>query len=306
MPKTHFHGTGARHRVIPPEEEIFGAHLAGIAPDFTKSTGLVEPPDEDQGSSNSCTSQSFGYHFWQLTGCQVLRNDIYSHTFLPGGGAYLTSPADFAAYYGTLLRNGQYQEPSPETEASMETVVLALNAQGRIKTYEVARIVISPNINTVASLLEQYKGITIGIDGNDSGWQNMTDPTYNGHTDWGHALYVYDRAVRNGRHALKAKSSWCNEAKDHFINDIYFNAGGVFEALAITVKELTMTLVNDNGTWKLVGDKGFIGIADPAALLKIQAATSETSPGPVTVPQVGVFKSVNIDKETNLSVLVND
>src|SRR5579862_5348682 len=122
MPKTKFHGTGARHRIISPEEEIVGAHLVATAPDFTKSTGLAEPPDEDQGSSNSCTSQAFGYHFWQLTGCQVLRNDIYSHTFSPGGGAYLISPADFVASNGALLRTSQYQEPNPETEANMENI----------------------------------------------------------------------------------------------------------------------------------------------------------------------------------------
>jgi hypothetical protein len=297
------HGKGALHRVIPPEEEIVGAHLAATAPDFTQSTGLQEPPDEDQGSSNSCTSQAFGYHFWQLTLGQILRNDTYSHTFLPGGGAYLTSPAGFVNDNGALLRSAQYQEPSPETEPNMENIVLATDAAGRTKAYLVTPVTIAVNINTIASLLEQYKGIVIGIDGNDAGWADLTDPTYNGQDEWGHALYVYDRAVRNGRNALKAKSSWCNEVKDHYINDLYFNAGGVFEALAITVQELSMDLVNDAGTWKLVGDKGYIGISDPVALAKFQAVTSQTSTETVTVPQVGVFKSVNIDKETNISVL---
>lgn len=251
MPKTPQHGTGAIHRVIPPEEEVIGADLAATAPDFTKSTGLTEPPDEDQGSSDSCTSQAFGYHFWQLTGCQVLRNDTYSHTFLPGGGAYLTSPADFVADYGALLRSDKYEEPKPETEPTMETVVLAVDATGRIKTYSVAVVTIHPDINTIASLLETYKGIVIGVDGNDAGWQDMVDPTFNGQTAWGHALYIYDRAIRNGQKALKAKSSWCNEVKDHYINEAYFNAGGVFEAIAITVKEITMDqkfIINVNGT----------------------------------------------------------
>ena len=156
------------------------------------------------------------------------------------GGAYLTSPAEFVAANGALLRNAQYQEPSPETESTMENVVLAVDATGRTRRFAVTKVIITPNINTIAALLEQYKGIVIGVDGNDVGWENMTDPSYNGQADWGHALYVYDRAVRNGHNALKAKSSWCNEVKDHFINDEYFNAGGVFEALAITVKELPM------------------------------------------------------------------
>lgn len=246
--KTKHHGTGAKHRHIPPEEEIVSAALV-TAPDFTKSTGLTEPPDEDQGGSDSCTSQAFGYHFWQLTGCQILRNDTYSHTVLPGGGAYLTSPADFVAANGALLRSAQYQEPNPETEPTMEKIVLAIDAAGRTRAFTITRVVLQATLNNIASLLEQYKGVVIGVDGNDEGWQNMVDPTFDGHVEWGHALYVYDRAVRNGHHALKAKSSWCNEVKDHFINDIYFNAGGVFEAVAITVKEITMNVtMNYNGT----------------------------------------------------------
>jgi hypothetical protein len=267
MPKTHLHGTGLRHRVIAPGEEIVGAHLAAAVVDFTKSTGLKEPPDEDQGTSNSCTAQEFGYHFWQITGCQILREDIYSHTVLSGGGAYLTSPAQFVNQYGALLRGGKYQEPNPETEALMKTVVLAVDAAGRIKAFEVSKpIIIAANINTIASLLEQYKGIAIGVDGSDAGWQNMTDPVYNGQTEWGHALYVYDRVVRNGHNALKAKSSWCNEVKNHYINDQYFNAGGVFEGLAFTAKEISMNTyvqtMNYNGT---VGV--FVPVSDPAQLV---------------------------------------
>jgi hypothetical protein len=138
------------------------------------------PPDEDQGNSNSCTSQAFGYHLWQLTGNQILRNDVYSHTFLLGGGAYLTSPADFVSANGALLRSAQYQEPNPETEGTMETIVLSTDAAGRTKAYLVTRTVIAANLNTIASLLEQYKGIVIGVDGNDAGWENMTNPSTTG------------------------------------------------------------------------------------------------------------------------------
>jgi hypothetical protein len=290
MPKTKHHGTGAHHRVIPAEEEILGAPLT-TPPDFTKPTGLPEPPDEDQGSSSSCTSQAFGYHFWQLTGCQILRNDTYSHTFLPGGGAYLTAPADFVAGNGALLRSPQFQEPSPETEPSMEKIVLATDAEGRIRKFVVSRVTLQVDINTIASVLEQYKGVVIGVDGNDAGWKDFVDPTYDGHAVWGHALYMYDRAVRGGQHALKAKSSWCNEVKNHFINQAYFNAGGVFEALAITVKEITtMQLVKDNGTVFLVAsDKSFkVGIGDPGALAVFgdEAITEGITSG---IPQTGTL-----------------
>ena len=67
-------------------------------------------------------------------------------------------------------------------------------------------------------------------------------PPTMGKTFGGHALYVYDRAVRNGLNALKAKSSWCNTGvKDHFINSEYFANNGVFEALVYAnFQEVTM------------------------------------------------------------------
>lgn len=225
----HEFGKGAIKR--PYKIEILSATPTSVVPDFTKSTGLQEPPDEDQGSSGSCTSQANGYYLWQWVGEQISRNDTYSHTFLPGGGAYLDAPGNFVLNTGFLNRVPNHPDPKPQTEQNMETVILAVTAAGRTRTYSFQVKNIACNINTIGSVLEQYKGCIIGVDGNNSGWLNLDDPTYNGHADWGHALYVYDRAVRNGKNALKAKSSWCNEVKDHFINSDYFANGGVFEAL---------------------------------------------------------------------------
>lgn len=236
----HEFGKGALKK--PYKIEIFNANIEATPMDFTKSTGLAEPPDEDQGSAGSCTSQANGYYLWQLVGQEISRNDTYSHTFLPGGGAYLDAPGNFVLNTGFLNRMN-HPDPNPQTEQNMETVILAVTAAGRTRAYSFQVKNIACNINTIGSILEQYKGCIIGVDGNNSGWLNLTDPTYNGQADWGHALYVYDRAVRNGKIALKAKSSWCNEVKDHFINSHYFANGGVFEALVYANFKEIMTNV---------------------------------------------------------------
>ena len=63
-----------------------------------------------------------------------------------------------------------------------------------------------------------------------------------------------------------------------------------------------MNLVDDNGTIYIVGEKGKIGIADPAALAKFQAVTGEMTNGSTaSIPQVGVFKTGQAD-----SVLVDN
>lgn len=262
--KTDEHGTGAVPHPNYENRDIYSASELGVAPpDFTKSTGLSEPPDEDQGSSSSCTAQADGYYIWSLTGNQLLREDSYSHTRLPGGGAYLNAPGNLHINYGALGRSDKYAEPKPETEANMSKQVLALDAQGRTHRYTFKILTIQVDMNTIGSVLEQYKGCIIGVNGNNPGWANLTDPSFNGSIVWGHALYIYDRSVRNGKNALKAKSSWCNSVKNHFINSDYFANGGVFEALVYAnFKEIGMSQVK---TVNIKGEEGILlAASDPA------------------------------------------
>lgn len=70
-----------------------------------------------------------------------------------------------------------------------------------------------------------------------------------------------------------------------------------FQSL-IKKKEI-MDLINDNGTFWLVGDKGKIGIADPGTLTKFQQVTSQNLTQSTTnIPSVGVIKqqAVIVDK----------
>lgn len=59
----------------------------------------------------------------------------------------------------------------------------------------------------------------------------------------------------------------------------------------LTVKQTNhMQLVNDNGTYFLVGDKGKLGIADPDSLAKIKQLTAQETTGTTAgIPQVGTL-----------------
>ncbi len=90
------------------------------------------------------------------------------------------------------------------------------------------------------------------------------------------------------------------------VKNLTYGGAQIINQVSVDVNIKLMNLVNDNGTWKIVGDKGYIGIADPQALAKFQQVTSQFDNGTPGVPQVGVFKSVEVDKNTTLSLLVND
>lgn len=90
------------------------------------------------------------------------------------------------------------------------------------------------------------------------------------------------------------------------VKALSYGGAEVTSQLSLTIEIKSMQLINDNGTWKLVGDRGYIGIADPIALARLQQVTSSSEAGSPGVPQVAVFKSVNIDKNTSLSILVKD
>jgi len=109
------------------------------------------------------------------------------------------------------------------------------------------------------------------------GWAaSWTDPTYDGQDDDQHALYGYDHVMRNGKQAILCRSSWCNTtdpgtgqpSEVHYINEDYFNNGGVFEILGTTVKEIDMQFFQVSGESTIVALIGglYRELATPAEL----------------------------------------
>ena len=79
------------------------------------------------------------------------------------------------------------------------------------------------------------------------------------------------------------------------VKDLTYGGAVVISQSSLQVTLHTMNLVDDNGTFYIVGDIGKIGIADPSTLAKFQKVTSQTNnASTVGVPQVGVFKQVTV------------
>ncbi len=221
-----------------------------VANDGDPTPNQFDIPDKDQDGSGSCTCQTAGYGFFGATGIDVSRRDPYSHVALPGGGAYLDAPYAWFNANGYLVLS-QYPDPNPESENAMTQIITVADGQGRIKKFKVTSTPLYPiSIDAWAQAVQNHTFVALGIAGSWSkGWnQSWTDPSYQGQNDWQHALYTEKRSIviRKGKKAAKAKSSW-TQSRDflgqpsycHYINEDYFNAGGVFEILAVDIKEIT-------------------------------------------------------------------
>jgi len=213
--------------------------------DGTPTAGEFGIPDKDQGTSSSCTCQSTGYGMYGATNIDISREDPYSNVRLPGGGAYLNAPLDWFVQQGYVLLS-EYPDPSPETETNMSKVI-AVKDGDRIRTftlnYSYAPII---SVDAVAQMIAQHTFVIIGIEQSFTyGWNgSWTDPSYEGVDDDQHALFAGAAVIRKGQHAIKCKSSWTNhhdylgqQSFVHYINEDYFNNGGVFEAIGVDVKE---------------------------------------------------------------------
>lgn len=236
----------------------------GLAP-FDWSTAPVDDgdptpnlfgvPDKNQDGSGSCTCQSCRNGFYKFIGEDMSVEDPYSHVVLPGGGAYLDAPEAFVSVHG-YLQASKHPDPEPETEQAMTTVINVQDGD-RVRKFILYTTPIYPiSIDAVAQALQNHSYIKLGIKYTGQGWaQSWTDPSFVPNVpSEGHAIACFKDSVvmRNGKKAIKCKSSWCGSREPngklnyaHFINEDYFNAGGVFEILAVDVKEIVMPGQNE-------------------------------------------------------------
>lgn len=273
--------------------EVFGAAQVNWAVDFM----LPEPPNEDQNGSGSCVGQAWSYYHWQLENKDFCRRDIYAWIFVPGGGAQIRDGGLRIVNYGQDTRNN-VQDPNPETEAGMESRT-GLDPNREKLNREINSFVLNKDIDSIAAGIETYKGVVFGLIGTNDGWQNiaMPRPPMNGDSaQWGHCLYLFGHHLHNGKKCLIAKSSWgtVGGTTTHHITEDYFIQSGYYifnPWTLIKTSNTTMQLINDNGTFFLVGDKGKLGIADQASLAKLQSVESTSTTGStVHVPQVGIIE----------------
>lgn len=240
-------GHGARKR---PEHLKVKDHVATAVPPFDWSriredpignvSGLFGISDQDQNGSGSCTCQTTRYGFKYAIGLDVSSEDLYSHVVLPGGGAYLNAPLDFARNRG-VLSQAKFPDPDPQSEASMTRIIQVPDGD-RIRTFEL-KYTFYPdvaNIDSAAHAATEHDYIHLGIDGSWAhGWADPVDPKWEGVADWAHAVFACKESIvlRHGVPAIKARSSWCkSKIYCHYLNKDYFK--GCFEIIGVDLKEL--------------------------------------------------------------------
>ncbi len=294
-------GKGAIPDPVDERDFIIGA----IPPvDFSVPFILPEPLNEDQGISSSCVAQAWSYYHWQLENKDFTRRDIYAWVALPGGGANIRDGGLRIIKNGQMTRD-KAADPDPETEMGMLDRT-GLLAEMEALNKEFNSFSLPKDIDSIAAGIKNYKGVVFGVIGSNPGWQVMAQPRppLASETLWGHCLYLFGYHLHNGKKCVIAKSSWGNTGNTtvhHITEDYFINNGAYIFNPWTLIKGDSMNLVNDNGTYYLVGELGKIGISDPVALAKFKAITAqETTGSTAAVPQKAVFKSESI------SVLVDN
>lgn len=242
---------------LVPHTEERPPQLIGMAAlneyDFRISTGLLTPPESDQGSSNSCTWHAFKKHFWAWTGIDLSAQDGYSRTHLPDGGGYLIAPYDITSTEG-CYDSTQHPDPINQTEQNMIVKVDVPGQKRRV--FKVRRWIVPYNdINAVATAMKNWKGIVIGVNGNNDDWHDGNNPKPPKQVAWSHALYCHDNKMLDQK-TLLADSSWCNWVKYHNIREDYFKTSNVFSPIAMEVQELHM-----DEQILVINYKGKVGLA---------------------------------------------
>lgn len=231
--------TGARED--EPDDRDYQAEEIMGAPniDWSKEFRLSEPPNEDQGSSLSCVSQSCSYYHWQLTGKDFSRRDLHSRVFLPQGGAYIRDGLKQITKNGHATRD-EAPDPYPQTERSMRDGS-GITAEERASDIEASYFVLpNQSIDGVAWGILNYKGVVFGVKGRNIDWRDLKYPTYppaGAPVEWGHALYAFGFGQDAKGKYIVCKSSWCSRGSSvHYIYENYFTTGNTFNAWTLIPK----------------------------------------------------------------------
>lgn len=270
--------------------------MGAVNVDWSKEFRLPEPPQEDQGSSDSCVAQSASYYHWQLHGKNFSRRDLFCRIALQYG-AYLRDGVKEIVNNGQATRD-EVADPSYQTPQNMRDAS-GTKPEYRSDDKELNYFVLpQQDINGVAWGVQNYKGVIFGLNGTNTGWQDLKNPQppLNGEPNvWGHALYAMGFHMHSGQKCIIAKSSW-KEVNEHHIKENYFLTGNTFNSWVLIPQQslttTTMQLVNDKGTvYVITGnkDKRKIGIADLTSL-GLFGDEPQTQMDTSSIPEYNIIK----------------
>lgn len=193
--------------------------------DWERGFLLPELPPENQGSSGSCTEQAFCYDFMNKHGIDLSRRDGYSRIARPDApGAMPHEP------YWKFDTEGQHTrensaDPSKQTEANMKELVnipIDRYHELRVKYWSP----VDYHIDTIARMVQNYKGITGSFTLTGEGWADKKYPRAPLRTDtnWrgGHMLQLCGFGLVDGIKKIIARSSW-KGVKYHYFGEDYYN-----------------------------------------------------------------------------------
>lgn len=227
---------------VPDNRDFRGELLMG-APliDWNKPYKLLEPPNENQGSSSSCVAQAWSYYHWQLKRLDFCRRDIYAWIFIPpAGGAQIRDGGLRLIKYGQETRNFA-QDPNPQDEMGMRSQA-GLDPDKEKINRELASFVLFNNIDSVAAGIKNYMGVVGGVIGSNPGWQDMANPRppASGEVQWGHCIYFFGYHLHDGLKCVIAKSSWGTTGGTtvHHIKENYFESGNTFNPWTLIPRSL--------------------------------------------------------------------
>lgn len=283
----------------PVDDRDYRIEALGAAPqvDWSKEFRLPNPGDEDQGTSDSCVAQAWSYYHAQLHPKAYSRRDLFCRIALDYG-AYIRDGGWQVVNNGQATRD-EVSDPSPQTMQNMR------DAKGTKQEYrdddkELSFFVLPGDIDSVASAIQNYKGVVFGVTGSNPGWQDLANPRppLPGEAQWGHALYAYGYHLHGGQKCIIAKSSWCNSGiTEHHIKENYFKAGMTFNPWTLIPKEQIMFKV------KKVKINGAYGVLiDTPNGAQIIKATNEEQYRSFSKPDSYQAHTVNTDGSTDFTV----
>jgi hypothetical protein len=226
----------------PPDERDYKAEsIMGVAQvDWSNEFRLPEPPDDDQGSSDTCVAHAWSSYHWQLHGKTYSRRDLFTRIALEYG-AYIKDGGWQVVNNGQATKD-EVPDPSVQTMQNMRDKS-GINQMYRDDDKELNYFIIQDgSIDGVALAVTQYKGVVFGLNGTNPGWTDLLNPRppKPGEVQWGHALYAMGYHLHNGVKCIIAKSSWCRSVREHHIKENYFTSGNTFNAWTLIPKDQQM------------------------------------------------------------------
>lgn len=159
---------------------------------------------QDQDGSLSCTGQAVKAYVRNVLKSlgvaaeELSARDVYSHVYLPGGGAYIRDAVMFAATRGILkhAKATDYDSGNPPSEMFMR--IRTRNGdpdeqEGKQLDKFNARMIVgsTANIDTFAHAIRNFHGVVGGFTGTNPGWARASvRPPAQGEQQWGHCVYI--------------------------------------------------------------------------------------------------------------------